>query len=484
MHIRKDGNMANEDFTAIGIDTEAFETGLSMIENMLSSTDVSLMEFVGTINEVSGVLSGAASGWVGMISMVHSGFLGMVSGVDSLFSGMGASAESVVSTMTSTVGSLFSSLDSITDGEVGKLTTKIGEATGVTSEKFSAVLDIVSIFGQNFLGVCSTIVQGFIMALNMGAVLGIVTAGLGLLYQTYGEQIDQILLMMVEKGPGIITNLCNGITAALPSLIEQGAYLLNQLMEVITVNLPYIINGGMQILYGLVTGIAAQLPTLIPTALQMIMTLVSSLAGNLPTIISAGIQLIGGLVIGLINAIPNILSAIPQIISSIKDGFTSVDWGEIGSNIIQGIKDGLSKAAKFLMDAVKDLASSAVNWVKDKLGIGSPSKVFRDEVGKMMAVGLGIGFARNVPRKQLKKGIDNIMGNVQQDVIQVLSYNGKNLVSGNGYSNVYSAGKQVFDFDEYERRQRKLNRERDTRPVFLNGRQVNRALKEGGLVTL
>lgn len=477
--------MASEDFTAMDIDTEAFEAGLAMIENMLSSTDTSFTNFIATIGAVSGALSSAVSGWVGMISTVHAGFSGMISGVEGLFSGMGAGAEAATSSMTSTITSLFSSIDVITDGEISKLTDKIGKATGITGEKFSEILNIASIFKENFLGLCSTILQGFLMALNIGAVLGLVTAGLGLLYQTYGEQIDQILFMMMEKGPEIIMNLCNGITTALPSLIEQGAYLLNQLMTVITTNLPYIISGGTQILYGLITGIAAQLPMLIPTALQMIMTLVSSLAGNIPTIISAGIQLIGGLVVGLINAIPKIVSSIPQIIASIRDGFTSVDWGEIGSNIITGIKNGLTKAAKFLMDAVKDLASSAVNWVKDKLGIGSPSKVFRDEVGKMMAVGLGIGFERNVPRKQLKKGIDDIVGNVQQDVIQALSYNGKNLVSANGYTGgIYLAGQSVFDFDEYERRQRKLNRERDMRPVFLNGRQVNRALKEGGLVTI
>lgn len=95
--------------------------------------------------------------------------------------------------------------------------------------------------------------------MGIGAGIGLVVAGLGLLHQAYGDEIDGLLEMMMTKGPEIITNLCNGIVEALPALMEQGALLLNSLMLAITANLPALLAGGFSILSGLIEGIAAQL---------------------------------------------------------------------------------------------------------------------------------------------------------------------------------------------------------------------------------
>ena len=49
------------------------------------------------------------------------------------------------------------------------------------------------------------------------------------------------------------------------------------------------------------------------------------------------------------------------------------------------------------MDAAVKAATDALDWVKNKLGINSPSRVWRDEVGVMMARGAAIGVGRAAP---------------------------------------------------------------------------------------
>ena len=53
-----------------------------------------------------------------------------------------------------------------------------------------------------------------------------------------------------------------------------------------------------------------------------------------------------------------------------------------------------------------DAAKNAVNAVKGWLGIKSPSRLMRDEVGKYMALGMGIGFEKNVPTEDMSKEIE------------------------------------------------------------------------------
>lgn len=66
--------------------------------------------------------------------------------------------------------------------------------------------------------------------------------------------------------------------------------------------------------------------------------------------------------------------------------------GEIGTAIIDGIKDGISGAAGSLMRAATGVVGDAVDAVKSWLGISSPSALFRDEVGAMMGAGMVEGL--------------------------------------------------------------------------------------------
>ena len=152
-------------------------------------------------------------------------------------------------------------------GELGKKVSAIVPKFGAVGEKIASYGGVIGDSFKPILSKAATFAPAFLKCMNIAGGLGIVVAGLGLLQGAFGDQIGQILTMVQTKGPEVITNFCNGITAALPNLIAQGAMLLNNLLQAITANLPAIISGGISIVSTLISGIAQQLPTLIPTAL-------------------------------------------------------------------------------------------------------------------------------------------------------------------------------------------------------------------------
>lgn len=87
---------------------------------------------------------------------------------------------------------------------------------------------------------------------------------------------------------------------------------------------------------------------------------------------------------------------------------------EIGSNIVDGVWEGISSGWRWLTDKVSDLANSLLDGVKDALDIGSPSKKFRDQVGRWIPPGIGEGFSEAMPalirdmQNELDKGVDKI----------------------------------------------------------------------------
>lgn len=105
------------------------------------------------------------------------------------------------------------------------------------------------------------------------------------------------------------------------------------------------------------------------------------------------------------SLIDNVKSAASDIADKVKS---------IGSDIVSGVWDGIKAAKDTFVSNVKSFFSGIVDGVKDALGIGSPSKVFRDEIGKWLPPGVVQGFEAAMPsamkaiQKDLNKGINNI----------------------------------------------------------------------------
>ena len=460
-------------------------------------------------------------------------FTGSLKGLGSAVTGPFQVLTPKLSATVGKIGKVVSSVPGKIGGAVGKIGSVIASKIPRITSAFSLLGDTAGYLGawggqigsalHGVLGTVAGFIPSFVGLMNFGAVAAVVVAGLGLVYSQFGTQIDQILLLAQTKGPEIISNFGAGITAALPGLISSGATLILGLMNAITANLPSLISVGASIIATLVSSLGAQLPQLIPAAVQMILTLVESLISNLPQLITSGLQLMEGLAQGIANAIPQVaakapviigklastiitnlpkiiqtgvkiitqlavglvqgipalLGKIPSMISQIKNAFTSVNWGSVGMNIISGIASGISSAVGSLISAATSAASSALDAIKSKLGIHSPSRVFRDQVGKMMALGMGIGFEKNIPIGSMNAGVQKAVQSLQRSVQLTTSVNPDKTVGGIKNNPIFKD--QGFDYDRFERIQRKIAKENGNKPVFLDTKRIDRPLPKGAV---
>lgn len=195
----------------------------------------------------------------------------------------------------------------------------------------------------------------------------------------------------------ILTTLCEKLVALIPQLVPVVTQIIMSIFNFVVQNLPTIIQAAIQIMVTLVQGIIAQIPTLIPAVVQLISQIFQSIVANLPTIISGAIQIITTLAMGLIQAIPHVMAAIPQIVSAIINGFLNTNWASVGVNIIQGIGSGIASAAKGLVQIAVNAARNAIYAVKSWLGIASPSKRAKKEIGQWILPGVGEGVKESEP---------------------------------------------------------------------------------------
>lgn len=364
-------------------------------------------------------------------------FLGIGAIIAALVAGLGMLDQSMGGQLFVQISNLFAELPTmITDGmakisavlpgmiQTGSniLLALINGVTGSLPQLVSAAAQIVSMLVQGLAQALPTLLPAAVqmittlitalieqapmliqsgMQLLQGLVQGIMNslptliAAIPQILQALLDAFTTALPTVLNIGVDIILNIVNGLVSAMPQLVAMLPTVIQTLISTLTSNLPGIVQVGVNALVKLIDGLSQAIPQLVGYIPQIIASIVNTLASNLPQILQAGAQIIITLAGGLAKAIPQLISQIPAIVRSIWNGFTSVNWGEVGLNIITGIASGIAGAAGKLVNAAVNAAKDALNWVKDKLGIHSPSRVFRDQVGVMIGRGMAVGIDRS-----------------------------------------------------------------------------------------
>ncbi len=393
---------------------------------------------------ISGSISAAKSAWKNLMT----GLADENADLDTLIGNMVDSAATVVDNVMphvmQAVTGVIESVPKMIDGLSQAFADMAGNAGGLVEQLLPPLMQaffglIQTVTGAlpamlpQILSAAVTLFGGLLQGLNetIPQIIAVLPVVIQMLTQTLAENLPQL----VTSGVQILTGLISGITEAIPSLIDAVVGLIPVIVQTVMENLPLIVNAGLNLLISLITGIVnaipqlvAMLPTIINTIVtniismlpqiiqtgitllnslssgiiqaipqlvamlpQVITSTVNTIIAHLPQIIQAGIELLGALITGIIKSIPTLIAALPQVFDAIINTFKGINWADLGKNIIDGVIKGVQNAAASLINVFKDLAASALNAVKEFFGIASPSKVMRDQVGKMLPAGMAQG---------------------------------------------------------------------------------------------
>lgn len=236
--------------------------------------------------------------------------------------------------------------------------------------------------------------------------------------EAFMDSITNSLPDVLSKGSEIVTNLVNGVLSNVPVAVSAMGELMTNLLTFILDNMPTILQSGLDLITNLASGIVQNIPAILVSIAEVIANLLAAVGERLPEILESGFTLLGEFAAGIITGIPELLGKLSEVFESIKETFSEFDWLEIGKNIIEGIANGIWNFGSLIIDAAKGAALSALSSAKEALGIHSPSKVFQDEVGKMIPYGEAEGILQNadVVRNAIKKLSHETIGIAKTDV--------------------------------------------------------------------
>lgn len=332
-----------------------------------------------TFNNIFGKVVGFVGSAVTAIAEKLPEFLQLgISLVLQIISGIASELPSIISSGVSMLESLISSIESIAP-------TLLDVGVSLLTILLTGILQAVPSILQAGETVIQSLYDGIITLLPV-----LLTVGIQLI-KSILEGIIQYLPTVLSTGFQILSMLIQGIVTGFPALLSAGISLIQMILTGIVQNLPSIITAGLQILSMLAQGIVNGLPALLEQALQLIPMIVTAIAAGLPNLLSSGIQIIGMILSGLISAIPILVDMIPELFSGVVDAVTSIDWLEVGSNLVNSIKDGFVSGFSNLVDAAKGLWDDFTGWlfgddeVPESTPVASAATAIENDIPKVDA---------------------------------------------------------------------------------------------------
>lgn len=327
--------------------------------------------------------------------------------------GIGTLIERIAPIVSEKLPELIETLVPIFVGAISSLLISIANTLpSLISIVFDGILKMINLLLPELPGIFESLIQTIIGVFQSLAdflpdlIPTLVEVILGMV-QIFIDNAD----LLIDAAINLIMALADGIMASLPILLEKAPELISSFIAVLFSAFYKLEMAGVELLMSVINGIIDCIPALLEAVGTLIPLIIIALVDEFPMLIQVGFDALEAIIGGFVDAIPsllaNLIAGVVLLIKAIGTTFIEYDWISLGKNIIQGIIDGIGSMGGAIAQAASNMASTVMDTLKSAFGIHSPSTVMRDQVGKMLALGLGEGFEENAP--DLQGAIDDMM---------------------------------------------------------------------------
>lgn len=223
----------------------------------------------------------------------------------------------------------------------------------------------------------------------------------------------QNIQTIFQTATTIISTVWNGLWNTI-STVVQGAWTiittiintaLTVIQDIIQLALA-VVNGNWSAAWSAIQGIASAvwggIQGVVAAGVGMVSGVVSAACSTIRSVWAALWNGVGSIVSnvwgGIVGTVSNMVGRVGSVVSGIGGTVRSAVSGagswlvSAGRNIIQGLINGITGMVGSLYSSITNALSGLVDKAKNALGIHSPSRVFRDEVGVMVGRGMALGI--------------------------------------------------------------------------------------------
>lgn len=211
-----------------------------------------------------------------------------------------------------------------------------------------------------------------------------------------------VISNVVNTALNFIKGIFQGTLEVIRRLVEGDFTVVKEIIENVFKAIRVFLDTILNVIFGIIKFYIEAWSNIFKTGFNLIKTIVEGVINGIRDFVNGGFE---RMVNGAITAFNNLRDAAGRIWGDIKSKITGFvtniinAFGEIptkmldlGRNIVEGIWNGISGLTNWFKDKILNFFGGLLpGWVKDVLGIKSPSKVFED-IGKDIVEGTARGL--------------------------------------------------------------------------------------------
>lgn len=303
-------------------------------------------------------------------------------------------------------------------------------AMGIGATMLTGALAALALVGAPAITLLLTLLEGILQLIPLFAqqlALGVVAFATAL-----GDAGPELIAAVTK----LIAVFLASLKVNLPKIEEIFGLLVTSGLKVFDENSPKFIKSGINFIVNLLKGIRDRAREMAGVAGETIAEFIRGIGDGARDIVDAatetllmfmwGMQENMNLIIDTAaSVVITFLEGLAKTIDERSEDFYNAGW-DIIFEIIQGMLGGLLEGPRRIAEGAANLAWSAINRVRQILGIASPSRVFM-EIGRNVNEGFAIGIRQSVPEiKQAFKDLNEELKSAIQEANATIDQETKN----------------------------------------------------------
>lgn len=412
-------------------DWSLFLEGLKTLWNGFLS--ILTAPFVAIFDVIEGYLEKFGTSWEQIWNGIKTFFTNIWNGIVTFFTNVINTIQSVVTTVFTAISTFFTTIwngiktvfMTVINAIVQFVTTAFNNIKNAITTVFTAVSTFIGTIWNTIKTTVSTVVNTIWNTIktvfnNMRNIISSVFNAIKSIIQTTMQAIQTIIKTIWNAIKTVVTNVVNAIKTfissaftAIKNAIQTVMNAIQTIIKIIWYAIKTVVTNVVNNIKTAVSTAFTNMKSAVESTINTLKTNIMNVFNNIKTAISTAMD---NAKQNAINAMQKAKDGVVNVWNGIKNTFTN-----IGKNIIQGIIDGIGAMVQKLYDSIKNALSGLVDKAKDALGIKSPSKVFRKEVGKWIPMGIADGFTAAMPaaEKQMQKDLDDMVDDLSDNQVEL-----------------------------------------------------------------
>lgn len=387
--------------------TQAFQTPIEIIKTMWSGIkDFFGQLWQGIVSTAQGVWSSFTTGMAPIIESIKTLWSALTDFFSTLWQGIVTAAQAIWNTLVTIFTPIVEAIKAVWQ-PIGDFFSQLWQGIiTVAQTAWQGLVTVVQTVWTNIQTVVQTAIQVLSTVIQTGMqVIQTVWSTVWNVLSTVVQTVWSIITTIVSTAINALAGIIRAVTAAIQGDWSGAWNAIKDVVSTVWNGIKTIVTTAINGVRSVITSVMNGIKSVMTSIWNGIKSVTSSVMNGIRSVVSSGMSSVRSVVSSMMSAVRSAFSAgwnaarsvtssgINAAVNVVRSAASSM--ASAGRNFVMGFVNGIRGAIGAAASAAASMARAAMSSAKAALGIHSPSRVMRDQVGYYVAAGMAVGMRDN-----------------------------------------------------------------------------------------